>query len=97
MKYACKKSAGIVVAPHHLAAEAGARILGEGGNAIEAMIAAAAAITVVYPHMNSLGGDNFILIGDGTMPLAIDACGAAARKADAVSYTHLTLPTKLLV
>ena len=86
MKYACKKSAGIVVAPHHLAAEAGARILGEGGNAIEAMIAAAAAITVVYPHMNSLGGDNFILIGDGAMPFAIDACGAAARKADVSFY-----------
>ncbi|MCH7711862.1 MAG: gamma-glutamyltransferase, partial [Proteobacteria bacterium] len=53
---------GMVVAPHHLAAGAGLRVLREGGNAIEAMVAAAATIAVVYPHMNSLGGDNFWLI-----------------------------------
>ncbi len=50
---------GMVVAPHHLAAEAGLSVLREGGNALEAMIAAAAAIAVVYPHMNSIGGDGF--------------------------------------
>ncbi|MFX8879562.1 gamma-glutamyltransferase, partial [Acinetobacter baumannii] len=48
---------GMVVAPHHLAAEAGLSVMRDGGNAIEAMIAAAAAIAVVYPHMNGLGGD----------------------------------------
>ena len=56
---------GMVVSPHHLASEAGQRVLADGGNAIEAIIAASAAIAVVYPHMNSLGGDNFFLIGDG--------------------------------
>ena len=56
---------GMVVAPHHLASEAGLGILREGGNAIEATIAAAAVIAVVYPHMNSLGGDNFWLISEG--------------------------------
>ena len=50
---------GIVAAPHHLAATAGQEVLAEGGNAIEAMIAAAAAIAVVYPHMNHVGGDGF--------------------------------------
>jgi gamma-glutamyltranspeptidase len=68
----------MVTAPHHLA----------GGNALEAMIAAAAAIAVVYPHMNGLGGDNFWLIkipGEQT-PVAIDACGAAARDASIESY-----------
>ena len=69
---------GMVVAPHHLASDAGQRVLADGGNAIEAIVAAAAAIAVVYPHMNSLGGDNFYLIGDGGTPLAIDACGGAA-------------------
>ena len=39
---------GIVSAPHRLAAEAGLRVLREGGNAIEAMIAAAATITGSY-------------------------------------------------
>ena len=77
---------GVVVAPHHLASEAGRRVLADGGNAIEAMIAAAATIAVVYPHMNSLGGDNFFLIGDGGTPLAIDACGAAAGAADIAFY-----------
>lgn len=75
---------GMVVAPHHLAAEAGLAVLREGGNAIEAMVAAAATIAVVYPHMNGLGGDNFWLISEGgpaslgKPPLGIDACGAAA-------------------
>ena len=46
----------MMVAPHHLAAKTGSDILKEGGNAIEAMIASAAMISVVYPHMNSMGG-----------------------------------------
>jgi gamma-glutamyltranspeptidase/glutathione hydrolase len=68
----------MVVAPHHLAAQAGLSVLREGGNAIEAMAAAAAAIAAVYPHMNGIGSDNFWLIesGNGT-PIAIDVCGQA--------------------
>ena len=50
---------GMVTAPHHLAAEARLSVLRDGGNAIEAMVAAAATIAVVYPHMNSIGGDAF--------------------------------------
>ena len=77
-----RSTRGMVVAPHHLAAEAGLAVLREGGNAIEAMVAAAAAITVAYPHMNALGGDNFWLIHEpGKTPVAIDACGAAAQGA----------------
>src|SRR5580698_10530424 len=53
---------GIAVAPHHVAAEAGRSILAEGGNAVEAMVAMAAMIAVVYPHMNHVGGDGFWLI-----------------------------------
>jgi len=52
----------MITAPHYLAAQAGMKILQEGGNAVEAAIAAAAAIGVVYPHMNGIGGDNFWLI-----------------------------------
>jgi len=73
---------GMVVAPHHFAAEAGSRVLRDGGNAIEAMIAAASTIAVVYPHMNSLGGDNFWLLDTpGGPPVGIDACGASAASA----------------
>jgi gamma-glutamyltranspeptidase/glutathione hydrolase len=78
---------GMVTAPHHLAARAGLRVLEEGGNAIEAMIAAAATITVVYPHMNAMGGDNFWLVhSPGSEVIGIDACGGAAEKADIAFY-----------
>lgn len=79
---------GACVAPHHSAAQAGRDVLHEGGNAVEAMVAAAASIAVVYPHMNALGGDGFWLIkpANGT-PVAIDACGPAARLADIDFYS----------
>lgn len=73
---------GMAVAPHALAAQSALAVLREGGNAIEAMIAAAACIAVVYPHMNSIGGDSFWLLSvPGQAPGAIDACGAAAQAA----------------
>ncbi len=78
---------GMIVTPHHLASEAGLSVLRDGGNAIEAVIAAAAVIAVIYPHMNSLGGDNFWLISDGGRPpIGIDACGAAAGLASRSFY-----------
>ena len=84
--------AGMVVAPHHLAAQAGRDVLRDGGSAVEAMVAAAAAIAVVYPHMNAIGGDGFWLIHDpaqpGQPPLAIDACGPAAAAADTGWYAR---------
>ncbi len=84
-----RSTRGTVVAPHHLAAQAGLRVLQDGGNAVEAMIAAAATIAVAYPHMNSLGGDNFWLIGHGDgAPVAIDACGGAAAAANLTYYAE---------
>lgn len=53
---------GMVTTPHYLATQAGLQILQDGGNAIEAAIAVASTISVVYPHMNTIGGDNFWLI-----------------------------------
>ena len=73
---------GAVTAPHHLAAQAGAGVLRDGGNAVEAMVAAAATIAVVYPHMNSIGGDGFWLISrPGQEPVGIEGCGRAATLA----------------
>jgi gamma-glutamyltranspeptidase/glutathione hydrolase len=53
---------GIVAAPHSAAVEAGRAVLAEGGNALEAMIAMAAAMVALFPHMTHLGGDAFWLI-----------------------------------
>ena len=73
---------GMVVAPHSLAAQSGLAVLREGGNALEAMVAAAATISVVYPHMNGIGGDSFWLIHEpGKDVTTIDACGRAAGRA----------------
>ena len=68
-------------APHKAATDAGMAILKLGGTATEAMVAAAATISVVYPHMNSIGGDGFWLIDNpgSAQPDAIDACGSAAQ------------------
>lgn len=77
-----RSTRGMAVAPHALAAQSALGVLREGGNAVEAMVAAAATIAIVYPHMNSIGGDGFWLISQpGQPPVAIDACGAAAGAA----------------
>ena len=80
---------GMVTAPHHLAANSASQVLRDGGNAIEAMVAAAATIPVVYPHMNSIGGDGFWIISEpGQQPIAIDACGSAAGLATIDFYKN---------
>ena len=72
-----RSKGAMMTAPHHLAAQSGLAVMREGGNAIEAMIAAAAAIAVVYPHMNAIGGDGFWLVAEpGAAPVGIDACGS---------------------
>jgi oxamate amidohydrolase len=75
---------GVVCAPHHAAAEAGRATLAEGGNAIEAMVAMAAVIAAVYPHMNHIGGDGFWLVrepsGRVRAFMAAGRAGANARR-----------------
>jgi gamma-glutamyltranspeptidase/glutathione hydrolase len=55
---------GIVAAESPLAAQAGVRILEHGGNAVDAAIAANAAMGVVAPMMNGVGGDLFVIVYD---------------------------------
>ena len=68
-------------APHHAAAEAGRAILAEGGNALEAMVAMAATIAAVYPHMNHIGGDGFWLVREPYGPRARADGGGPRRRA----------------
>src|ERR1700686_488007 len=73
---------GVVCAPHAAAVEDGRHILAEGGNAIEAMLAMAASIAAVYPHMNHVGGDGFWLIREPSGRVrAIMGAGRAGAKA----------------
>ena len=85
---------GIVTAPHYLAAEAGRSVLQDGGSAVEACVAVAAALAVVYPHMTGIGGDGFWVIreADGRVH-GVHGCGGAAEKADLALYAGLeTVP-----
>ena len=92
MLHTVRSYRGMMTAPHHLASQAGLRVLQEGGNAVEAMIAAASTIAVVYPHMNGLGGDNFWLIHTpDNKVVGIDACGGAAGLATTDFYKELNL------
>jgi oxamate amidohydrolase len=78
---------GVVAAPHYAAAEAGRAVLAEGGNALEAMVAMAAVIAVVYPHMNHLGGDGFWLIHEPAGAVrALMAAGRAGAMATPELY-----------
>jgi oxamate amidohydrolase len=87
---------GVVCAPHFATVEAGRSILAEGGNAIEAMLAMAASIAAVYPHMNHLGGDGFWIIREPSGRVrAIMAAGPAALAATPELYRdHETMPTR---
>jgi len=89
---------GMVAAPHSAASAVGAEVLAAGGNAVEAMIAMAATIAVVYPHMTGIGGDAFFVIAaPGRAPLVIDACGAAGSLATRARYAakgYDALPTR---
>jgi oxamate amidohydrolase len=87
---------GAVCAPHFAAVDAGRSILAEGGNALEAMLAMAAMIAVVYPHMNHLGGDGFWLIRQPSGRVrAIMAAGPAGIEARPELYRdYETIPPR---
>src|SRR5690349_3070237 len=92
MLRAARAPRGMITAPHQLAAQTGLSILREGGNAIDAMVAAAATIAVVYPHMNAIGGDGFWVIHvPGREPVSILACGQAGAKVDPDLYRRKNL------
>ena len=78
---------GMVTSPHHLASEAGAEVLRAGGSAVDAAIATAAVLGVIYPHMTGMGGDAFWLIHDPVTGKVrhLNGGGRAVANAD-ISY-----------
>lgn len=75
-----QSSRGVVTSPHYLATAAGQAVLAAGGNAIEAALAVGSTLSVVYPHMNSFGGDGFWLLCDKSGTLTgLDGAGPAGQ------------------
>jgi len=67
----------VVSTSHPLAAQAGLRILWQGGNAVDAAVAAAAAMTICEPVSNGLGSDAFAILWDGRALHGLNASGSA--------------------
>lgn len=68
---------GVVATSHPLAAQAGLTMLQSGGSAVDAAIATAAALTVLEPTANGIGGDAFAIVWDGTRLHALNGSGRA--------------------
>ncbi len=80
---------GAVSAGHPLAAQAGLRVLQEGGNAVDAAVAMAAVLAVVRPHMNGVGGDAFVMVFDASSGEvhALNGSGRSGALADRAFFT----------
>lgn len=79
----------VVATSQPLAAQAGLRMLLEGGNAVDAAIATAVALTVVEPSGNGIGSDAFALVWDGRQLHGLNASG---RAPEALRPEHLVPP-----
>ncbi len=85
---------GIAATLQTLASQAGTAILARGGNAVDAAIAANAAVGVIEPMMNGMGGDLFAIIWDNKAKklYALNSSGwsAAAQSIDAMKAKGIT-------
>ena len=81
----------MVVTGHPLAAEVGLKVLQEGGNAVDASIATAAAMNVISPGLSGLGGDAFLLIYEAKTKRVsgINGSGRVPRAASVEYYKRL--------
>ncbi|HKW83695.1 MAG TPA: gamma-glutamyltransferase, partial [Burkholderiaceae bacterium] len=78
----------VVSTSHPLAAQAGLRMLWQGGNAVDAAIAAAAAMTICEPVSNGLGSDAFAIVWDGTRLQGLNASGPAPAAWTPAYFAH---------
>ena len=93
MLHTVRSYRGMTTSPHHLASQAGLSVLQDGGDALEAAVAIAAALAAAYPHMTSIGGDTFWLVAEPNGETwCIDACGAAAARAAIRFRSRAPLP-----
>ncbi len=87
-KPAVTSARGMVAAQHVLAAEAGAQLLAQGGNAVDAAVAAALALAPVEPWMCGLGGSGFMVIwlAHEGRAVALDFQGVLPQALSAADY-----------
>lgn len=87
-KAAVRCDAGVVVSHSRAASEIGARVLEDGGNAVDAAVATALAVSVAEPWMSGIGGVGGMLIrrADTGEVHGIDFMGRAPQAADPRSY-----------
>jgi gamma-glutamyltranspeptidase/glutathione hydrolase len=78
----------VVATSHPLAAQAGLSMLRAGGNAVDAAIAAAAALTIVEPVSNGLGSDNFAIVWDGAALSGLNASGVSPATWDPAYFAR---------
>lgn len=72
-----------------VAAQAGLAMLARGGNAVDAAVATAIALTMVEPTMNGVGGDAFAIVWDGASLHGLNASGCAPAALDAPALHSL--------
>ena len=79
-----------IATPHVAATEAGRAAFEAGGNAVDAALAAATTLAVVYPHSCGVGGDLFALVEEPEgRTIALNASGAAPRAVDVEAVRRL--------
>ncbi|HEX4420663.1 MAG TPA: gamma-glutamyltransferase, partial [Kofleriaceae bacterium] len=82
---------GVVATEEPLAAQAGLRILQRGGNAVDAALATAIALTVTSPAANGLGSDAFALVWDGAKLHGLNGSGRAGAASSPELFAKLGL------
>lgn len=82
-----QSNGGIVAAQHYEAAQTGAQVLSEGGNAMDAAVATAAALSIVEPWLSGLGGGGYLLHAEANGHVeALDFNMRAPMAADIADY-----------
>ena len=88
-------AANVVATSQPLAAQAGLQMLHDGGNAVDAALAAAMALTVLEPISCGIGGDLFAIVWDGKKLHGLNASGRSpAAWTPEYFARHKTMPTK---
>ncbi len=88
-------AANVVASSQPLAAQAGLRMLMQGGNAVDAAVATAIALTVLEPTSNGIGSDAFALVWDGEKLHGLNASGRSPKAWTAERFSGMqTMPVR---